>query len=189
MLSTETYFKRLKQTNPAQASKRIERVAMAEWEICRSKKQKYIICSRGFTDELKLRDAIKLRTGGYSEIKVSTGRIDLLTSDELIEVKNVKGWKDGVGQLLVYGTDFPEKELRLHLFGKCEVELLKTIIEKCAKFHIYVSWKLSWFDIRCKKELEEQTERMYENLSELDDCWDYPESPYSSDFWQDETKL
>lgn len=175
-----------KHTNPYQASKHIMRGAMGEWELCRLNNQKYVICSYGFTDESKLRDAIKTRIGGQSEVSVSTGRIDLLTDEELIEVKNVKGWKDGVGQLLIYGSDFPDRDLRLHLFGKCEIKLLKIIIQKCADFHIYVSWRLDWFSEEREKELREETEIKREFLSEKEDCWDYPGSPYTSEFWEDD---
>lgn len=75
-----------------------------------------------------------------SEVTTKGGRIDILTPKEIIEVKNVKRWKDGIGQLMVYNTYFLDKNIRLHLFGKPKKKALSTILNKCNELNIRLSW-------------------------------------------------
>jgi len=75
-----------------------------------------------------------------SEVKVKAGYIDILTPKEIIEVKNVKQWKNGIGQLLVYKTYFSDKNIRLHLFGKPGKKVLSIILKQCNEFNIRLSW-------------------------------------------------
>jgi len=73
------------------------------------------------------------------EFKFESGVIDILTPDEIIEVKNVGGWKGGIGQLLVYAEYFPGKNLRLHLFGGTTGTTIKKIIPVCQKNKIEIT--------------------------------------------------
>jgi hypothetical protein len=45
------------------------------------------------------------------------GTIDVLTETLLIEVKFFKEWKEGIGQLILYGLEHPNHKKVLHLFG------------------------------------------------------------------------
>lgn len=74
-----------------------------------------------------------------TEVKVPLGSIDILTPDEIIEVKNIPEWKQAVGQLLIYHSSFPDKRLRLHLFQKTPQSRLATIISNCKPFKISVT--------------------------------------------------
>ena len=53
--------------------------------------------------------------GGRKEVKTPAGRIDVLTNDEVIEVKRLERWRDGLGQIISYGSYFPGRKKRLHL--------------------------------------------------------------------------
>ena len=68
--------------------------------------------------EIQLRMARELNA--QMEVKVRNGRVDLVTAEEVIEIKEWKSWKNGIGQLLMYAISFPSyKSLRLHCFGEC----------------------------------------------------------------------
>lgn len=65
---------------------------------------------------------------GEMEVKVAggTGRIDILTKDEIIEVKKILGYKAACGQLRYYSSFFKDKTLRFHGYGnpgKCFSEI------------------------------------------------------------------
>ncbi|MBN3950994.1 MAG: hypothetical protein HWQ38_32800 [Nostoc sp. NMS7] len=56
-------------------------------------------------EEIKTR--LQKELGGEIEVPTNTGAIDLLTEKEIIEVKSVKNWIHGVGQLIVHGQHYP----------------------------------------------------------------------------------
>ena len=66
-----------------------------------------------------------------TQVRVEFGIIDILTPDEIIEIKRISGWKSAIGQLLAYGRDFPDKHLRMHLFGRVRTDMLQKITEIC----------------------------------------------------------
>ena len=68
------------------------------------------------TQEKEIQTKLHDELGGDIEVNTKFGYIDLLTSTELIEIKDGKLWKHGVGQLLAYQTFYPNHSLRLHLF-------------------------------------------------------------------------
>lgn len=106
-------------------------------------KSEFMVCSRGFTKEAELRDAIALRVNGEIEVTTESGRIDILTENEIIEVKSTNAWKSGIGQLIAYKTYYPKHKMVLHLFGKCSVEMLAEIKSVCSVNSIDVVVNLS----------------------------------------------
>jgi len=75
------------------------------------------------------------------EVNTPAGKIDILTDHEIIEVKNVLGWKSAVGQLLIYSHYYPNHQKIIHLFGKCCPNTKKLIKFHCDEFHIQVTWQ------------------------------------------------
>lgn len=69
--------------------------------------------------------------GGLIEVPTSAGPIDLLTPTQLIEIKNIKGWKDGVGNLMVFAVDYPSHQKRLHLFGSSHTSFWGIVDRYC----------------------------------------------------------
>ena len=62
------------------------------------------------------------------EVKTQYGFADVVTSNEVIEVKAIEEWKQGIGQVNVYHNEFPNLKKRLHLFGSANMlDLKKTI--------------------------------------------------------------
>jgi hypothetical protein len=51
-----------------------------------------------------------------TEVSTPVGKIDVLKSDELIEIKDANMWKQGVGQLMTYSFFYPNHVKVLHLY-------------------------------------------------------------------------
>lgn len=75
--------------------------------------------------------------GGEIEVKTDSGYIDLITKNEIIEIKNGKNWKQAVGQLLIYSLDYPLHNKRIHLF---DIKNDDNINEKCKMYNITVTY-------------------------------------------------
>ncbi|AAR26858.1 FirrV-1-A34 [Feldmannia irregularis virus a] len=84
--------------------------------------------------EIKVRDALALSQGGRTEVCTPSGRIDVLTSREVIEVKYYQKWLHAVGQVQGYGAHYPNLARRLHLFASldemCE-DKVQTTMQLC----------------------------------------------------------
>ncbi|HLO47097.1 MAG TPA: KilA-N domain-containing protein [Kamptonema sp.] len=75
------------------------------------------------------------------EVPTLAGKIDILTAKELIEVKSVNNWKCAVGQVLIYGESYRDRQKRIHLFGEASPGFLSMIRSYCAVFDIEVTWE------------------------------------------------
>ena len=80
------------------------------------------------------------REGGERNIETPAGAIDLLTDQEVIEIKHVHNWKDAT-KVLVYQTYFPDRQPRVHLFGGYSRQTRATIEEAFGKLNITVTWE------------------------------------------------
>jgi hypothetical protein len=90
--------------------------------------------------EQKICRHIKDELGGLTEVSTPAGRIDLLTDEEIIEIKRINDWKSALGQILVYSAFYPEHRKRIHLFGKCsELTKLPDIEAACLAFDVNVT--------------------------------------------------
>ena len=90
--------------------------------------------------EARIRGRLKTQLGGLAEVSTSAGRIDLLTNDEIIEVKRINDWKAALGQILVYSAFYPEHRKRIHLFGRhSELIKLPDIEAACFAFDVTVT--------------------------------------------------
>lgn len=76
--------------------------------------------------------------GGEIEVKTNVGYIDLLTNDEIIEIKEGSCWKHAVGQVLMYAVYYPNHQRRIHLFN---VEPTPVIEACCKSYDIIVSYE------------------------------------------------
>jgi predicted DNA-binding transcriptional regulator AlpA len=90
--------------------------------------------------EQKICRHLKDKLGGLTEVSTPAGRIDLLTDEEIIEIKRINDWKSALGQILVYSAFYPEHRKRIHLFGKCsELTKLPDIEAACLAFDVNVT--------------------------------------------------
>lgn len=77
--------------------------------------------------------------GGDIEVETKVGFIDLLTEEEIIEIKEGRNWKHAVGQVLMYAIEYPQHKKRIHLFN---IEKNDTIQEYCKLYDIQISYEL-----------------------------------------------
>jgi hypothetical protein len=82
------------------------------------------------------------KLGGQTEVSTPDGRIDILTWNEVIEVKTVKQWKQAMGQVLIYGHHYPFHRRRVHLYGAVSPEQLERIRQQCESHGVSVTWEL-----------------------------------------------
>ena len=97
------------------------------------------ICSLEFYDndlkESQIQQQYKELLNAQDEVETPVGFIDLLTEIDLIEIKTYTNWKNGIGQLICYGTFYPEHNKWLYLFD-CENQDLEYIKQICEENNI-----------------------------------------------------
>ena len=55
---------------------------------------------------------------GYGHQECTRGITDILTPTTIIEIKNWNNWKEALGQLRAYNVDYPDRDMKVHFFGK-----------------------------------------------------------------------
>lgn len=76
-----------------------------------------------------------------TEVRVDSGFIDILTPEEVIEVKTIREWKSAIGQVLAYRAYYQDRRPRIHLFGfkRGNKRTINTIMESCQGLNVLVS--------------------------------------------------
>ncbi|MDB9372345.1 hypothetical protein [Nodularia sphaerocarpa] len=74
-------------------------------------------------------------------VSVPVGYIDVLTSTEIIEIKQASDWKHAVGQVVCYAVYYPSHQKRLHLFGDADQQFQQLVEESCFTLGIRVTWE------------------------------------------------
>ena len=85
------------------------------------------------------------------EVQTEVGRIDLLTKEFIFEFKQIKKWKEGLGQLLVYSHYYPECAKVLYLVGAATESYKALIDEHCKRLGVIA--QVSDVDVSLLKEL------------------------------------
>ena len=96
--------------------------------------------------EKLVRDKLSETLNGKVEILCDNGYIDIVTNDEIIEVKHIDNWKHALGQILSYKIDdnFEKHKTRLHLYNEtiiCENNK-NQIIKTCNKYNCDVTFEI-----------------------------------------------
>lgn len=89
--------------------------------------------------EAKIQKLLHKKLGGEIEVGVEAGFIDLLTETKLIEIKYGPNWKNGIGQLIAYGSFYPKHDKVLYLFDHYD-DNKKMIIDICSDSNISVKF-------------------------------------------------
>ena len=75
------------------------------------------------------------------EVATPVGYVDCLSDARLIEIKRLKRWKEGLGQLCAYAVYLPGRQCVLHLFGQTNRPVgLSRVREVCEKYSITVEY-------------------------------------------------
>lgn len=80
------------------------------------------------------------RVGGECEVKTPVGFIDVLSPKILYEVKEARGWKGALGQVLAYGRSYPDRKLCLYLYGEATAIQKRLIKGHCEAVGVAVEW-------------------------------------------------
>ncbi|MBE9029758.1 hypothetical protein IQ266_08465 [filamentous cyanobacterium LEGE 11480] len=102
---------------------------LPHWVITKTRRQ----------PERLVRDWLRDKLGGEAEAPTPDGPIDLLTDEEVIEVKAVHNWKDGIGHVLVKQRNYPDRQKCLLLFGEAD-QNLDQIKKRCHEFDIQLGY-------------------------------------------------
>lgn len=92
--------------------------------------------------EKRIQANLYAKLGGKMEIITPLGDIDLLTDDQIIEIKTFKNWKAALGQLLVYSKFYPNHQKRLYLFDRKIPSKLALIKDACAEYDVLVDFEI-----------------------------------------------
>ena len=90
--------------------------------------------------EFEVVKRIQSQIGGEREVACSNGFIDLLTSDLIIEVKKCNMWKHALGQILVYGIDYPNHQKKLFLFDVNDNSKCENVRKLCDMYNVEVDF-------------------------------------------------
>ncbi len=94
-------------------------------------------CSNNFEATIQLKLSSKLK--GDIEVMTPVGNIDVLTSTQIIEIKDAKSWKCALGQVIAYGHYYPSHQKRIHLFNKGN-QPSNAIERICKSQDVIVTW-------------------------------------------------
>lgn len=113
-----------------------------EWKTMTSENEKRYLeelekleISKNMNREYNIQKDLKKRMKAKSEVETEVGKIDLLTDNEMVEIKDYDNWKAGIGQLISYSFYYPNHSLVLCLFNvdKKRTSHIKKI---CQRNHI-----------------------------------------------------
>ena len=93
------------------------------------------------TFEKTIRDRLALELNGRIEVKTDVGYIDVLTSTKIIEIKQGNDWKAAIGQIISYGSYFPDRKKRIHLFGDMAKGSFDKILKMCKENNIRLTYE------------------------------------------------
>lgn len=87
------------------------------------------------------RDRLARELNGEIEVSTPVGRIDVLSSREIIEVKVAHQWKHALGQVLAYGHYYPYHQKRIHLYGEHSPADIAQARQQCQRHEVKVTWE------------------------------------------------
>jgi hypothetical protein len=120
----------------------------------------WVVANRRRQPERLVRDWLQSQIGGQVEAPSPDGPIDLLTDEEVVEVKAVHNWKDGIGHVLVKARNYPDRHKCLLLFGEADTPL-DHIQTRCDEFGIQLGFSPIEFSY------DESTEELQVRLVDL----------------------
>ena len=95
---------------------------------------------KAFTEKA-VQKRLAAKHASQMEVQCKSGVIDILFSDEIVEVKNAKDWKGAIGQVLVYNLEYPTRKPRIHLFNCGSNEWKMMITSFCSQLNVRVTFE------------------------------------------------
>jgi hypothetical protein len=92
-----------------------------------------------------IRDRLAEQLQGKIEVETAFGRADVVTDNEVIEIKRLCNWKHALGQVLAYTSDpfLSDRKMRIHLFDETQASPLdiNSIEKVCSKYGCSVTFE------------------------------------------------
>jgi hypothetical protein len=88
--------------------------------------------------EADIRDRLAEKLKGDTEVETNFGKADIITKDQIIEVKCASNWKHALGQVLAYSIDYPKYYSRIHLFDTEGIDL-DMVRKACVTYNVIVT--------------------------------------------------
>lgn len=136
--------------------------------------QKMKMPIEGVARDVVLSEFVSSGSWVQKEVQTEIGRIDLLTDEYIFEFKQVKKWKEGLGQLLVYSHYYPDRHKVLCLVGMATESYLQIVRDHCTRFEAVVLLKevdtdklRSLLQDQAKRNLRKQMDRASTHQQEL----------------------
>lgn len=94
--------------------------------------------------EREVRDALCRNLGAktMTEVLTPSGSVDVLSENEVIEVKHYRLWKFGIGQAIAYGYYYPSHKKFLNLFAQKGDKRASKLIQLESRFRMKITASL-----------------------------------------------
>lgn len=140
--------------------------------------------------ESSVRDKLAEFHHGSIEVWTPSGVIDVLTEEEVIEVKYYRNWQRGMGQVLAYGSHYPERVKRLHLFAHNGDNRVDQFVSQaksvCVEYGVQVTLQSPFVDTR-KRRLEGEVPHLVQLWNILNQR--HPDAGFENDQMAEFVKL
>lgn len=97
--------------------------------------------NRPYDREWEISNRVSIRENGLREVATPCGYIDVLTHQEVIEVKHYSKWKGAIGQALCYAQVYPGRTPRIHLYGKLTHDYRAMVLEFCRPLNLRATFE------------------------------------------------
>jgi hypothetical protein len=91
--------------------------------------------------EKVVQERLSRNLDGKMEVLTPVGKIDILTSTEIIEVKVAASWKGALGQVIAYAYFYPSHQKLIHLYGAAHSDSKGYIEKICKASGVIVTWE------------------------------------------------
>jgi hypothetical protein len=92
-----------------------------------------------------IRDRLVVELDGTAEVPAKYGPIDVVTPEEVIEVKRAPMFTRALGQVLGHSFTFPHLRRRIHLFGtaeECSDQVIQDATALCKLYDVILSFEI-----------------------------------------------
>lgn len=99
------------------------------------------IHTKSKVSEHEVADRLAIAVQGKREVLTPSGRIDVLSPSQVIEVKRAAKWRGALGQVLDYAQHYTSHGRRIHL---CDVPAafdFQKVLAACASVDVVVTWE------------------------------------------------
>jgi hypothetical protein len=100
----------------------------------------HIVPDKHMLMERSIQEKLAKEINGEIEVECQSGRVDIVSDTDIVEVKFICNWKHAIGQVLSYNTEF-KKQCRIHLYyyDESQLVIVPVIRNVCNSLNITLS--------------------------------------------------